>query len=860
MNTERRIEQAIEIGEKNKRTQELIRNWCSHARIKNMGGVGLVHRMRPDLPMGHLAMECDHAAASGFAAWDLAAAALDFHDRNCRDCPHRVPVRLPNLSSLVAERDAARAKAKLEEAARDSKRAEEFEARQSARRSLRADLDAVSATVVDALEELDRERSDGASERLLAMARLAPEHFAPPVVEYCFGLLEAREHWFEATGLLMLQDLHVDQRRLTRCAVLSLSDHGAVDAAAAIVEANVNVVDPAWIAGALPALSWLAVPPTTLFGGPPRPGVPGPLIAVYRTHPAAVEAAIGGLLSEVRNRAAMLAANAIQILAHEDPEIAGRFARPLAAKLARAERLLEPGTDSFSEDELNEAIGAIRDALTLALHRDPEGIDALLKSFLEGANREAQGRMFSVYREVLDQGRRRAEPVPAPAPRVALKRLVWAATSLDNDDVLKELQSTLAGGPDDLAAIARDELDALLGAAALVDDRLQRLNASRPPPEAGTLALLEYNGRRDGFADLAESLVEWAASGAAGDRGATAKFIELLASLPEDREVLRAVMVQQLGDLVAAPDDLAVVLPELYAALVGSSARLRAAAARVVGELGHRLIDDAPELLLEAFLALLLDPFVIVHQAAVDALERTSLPEGMKGRVANSLLTLIAVYARENERRSDEFLVDCIALYAARYASKENVRGLLGKWLLATLSKVRAEAIAKELYTLSMVLGDVEGFGALLIGMIKNKQAMSYANERILETFAELSASAVAAVKADIEKVAVALSGNPKWSAVFVEILTRAGAWTEAARVADAAHASIPDTTRMHPMKLNANLLRVAARYEKAIAAGDQQATEDLALQWQTTLSDIEEDETRNAARRDPLRGFLGPR
>lgn len=39
------------------------------------------------------------------AAWDIVGATLDFHDRNCVDCKQRVPVRLPNLSTQLGERE-----------------------------------------------------------------------------------------------------------------------------------------------------------------------------------------------------------------------------------------------------------------------------------------------------------------------------------------------------------------------------------------------------------------------------------------------------------------------------------------------------------------------------------------------------------------------------------------------------------------------------------------------------------------------------------------------------------------------------------------------------------------------------------
>lgn len=857
MSTDRRIEQAIEAGERNKRTLELVRNWCSHARIKNVGGVGLVHQMRPDLPIGHLAIECDHAAAGGIAAWDLAEAALDFHDRNCFDCPHRAPVGLPNLSSLLNEREAARAKAKAEDDARERRLAEAFEARQSARRSLRDQLNPVRATIVDALEELDRERSDAASERLLATARLAREHFVPPLIEHFFRLLEAGESWFERTGMSLLHEIKADPPRLARCAILSLSHYGPIDTAAAIVEANVGLVDPALVAGALPALVDLAVPPHQLFLGEPWSPLPGPLIAVHRAHPAATEAAISRLLEQVRNRQTTTAANAVGVLARMDPPIATRFARPLAAKLARAERLLEPDTDRYGEDAFDTAIAAVRQALVLAFHHDPDAVDALLMSFLEGATDEGQGRIFSVYHEVLQGGPRKGERAPVPALKAALKRVIWAATSAKSKEILDEVQSALRFGPDELAPIAGEELDALLGAAVLMDDRLRRFDASPPPAGSDLLAMIEHNTRRGTFASLRDHMISWAASGAAGNGEATSRLMALFAGIPEESEQLRAAMVGHMDELVRGPDDLNIILPHLYSALVGSSNLMRAAAAGVVGRLDHRRVEDAPELLLEAFLALLLDPFVIVHREAVSALRRIDLPERLERQARNALLMLIGAYAIGNDRSSDDFLVDCIRLYAGSYATEEQIRGRLGRWLLAMLGKAGAGAVARGLYSLFRTLGTVEGFGALLLRLVQDEDAMNSQGSRILQALGELPAETVFAEKAEIERVAVALAGKPELSAVFVEVLTRAGAWAEAVRVADAAHAGLRGTTRERPRKLAADLVRLAARYEQAIADGDQAASEDLARQWRETLSHIEEDTKKNAQRRDPLGGIF---
>jgi len=75
MRGDRRIEEAIEAGEKNKRAWELVRNWCANVQMKKFGGTGMVEQMT-GLPIGNHFLECPHAPAGGMAAFDKGMAAL----------------------------------------------------------------------------------------------------------------------------------------------------------------------------------------------------------------------------------------------------------------------------------------------------------------------------------------------------------------------------------------------------------------------------------------------------------------------------------------------------------------------------------------------------------------------------------------------------------------------------------------------------------------------------------------------------------------------------------------------------------------------------------------------------------------
>jgi hypothetical protein len=104
MTSDRDLKATAEMGRKNSRTLVLAKNWCAHIRMTRFGGSGLIEQMTGD-PIGHLGLECDHAGRDGMSCWDLADAAIDFYDRHCAVCTVRKPVRLPNLSELIGERD-----------------------------------------------------------------------------------------------------------------------------------------------------------------------------------------------------------------------------------------------------------------------------------------------------------------------------------------------------------------------------------------------------------------------------------------------------------------------------------------------------------------------------------------------------------------------------------------------------------------------------------------------------------------------------------------------------------------------------------------------------------------------------------
>jgi hypothetical protein len=289
------MQQAIEIGQRNRDTMELVRNWCVHARVEKFGGVGLIEAST-GLPIGHHSMHCDHASEAGMATWDLRDAALDFHDRNCVDCKLRKPIGFPNLSGLLKERDKGRAEEAKRKEQVEAQAANALAARRTRRAQLRENVGPVANAIIDHIEEFDEQRTEENRERICESARLAPEHFAAPLVEYLYDITE-NELWFAGAGLTVLHELKADSARLARLALLAITYPLTTRTAARILLDSIDHVDSSLISQGLPCIIEMANPSEDrLLLGQRLPPEPELLHRLWRTYPDAVGAGLDRLL------------------------------------------------------------------------------------------------------------------------------------------------------------------------------------------------------------------------------------------------------------------------------------------------------------------------------------------------------------------------------------------------------------------------------------------------------------------------------------------------------------------------------------------------------------------------------------
>jgi hypothetical protein len=361
---------------------------------------------------------------------------------------------------------------------------------------------------------------------------------------------------------------------------------------------------------------------------------------------------------------------------------------------------------------------------------------------------------------------------------------------------------------------------------------------------------LERNAQRSTWSNLRKLLLEWAATAARGSPLHTEQYLQVLDGIPEGRGALRSAFVLKAKHFMDSPEGLNAMLPRLYSAMVGTSVRLRAAAAEALGELGEQGQQNLPELVFEAFTALLGDPYKMVHRTAVKTLRRLTLPMTLQATAKAALGQWINVYARQHAEDADAaFLIDSMRLYWHRFASDQE-RDTLRPLYIRILQQVKSHIVLGEIRWLRAELGDADGFPALIVKLLSEPRLSEHELEALLDTLDTLRPEMIRAHRQRLGEIAADEATSLFVTMRLVQMLTYAGAWTEAARATDGVQRRIPATTEHHPLKLQANLWRLATQFEEALSQEHLADVAGLASQWKATETQIEEDQAQHAEQR----------
>jgi len=846
------INRAIRIGKDNAVIIQLYQNFCASLQVERFGGTGMVE-IETGLPIGSRSLKCQHASAGGMAGMDLRGIALDFYDRNCKGCEKRIAVRMPNLSDVVAERDD-----EIQEQERQAK--QQQEARQAAYRKrsevrLRAklDCDEPTAGLIDAIDRLDQGGTPEAGEVLVELARVASHAFDPRVTDLLYSLAESSDSIIVNESVFQtLRLVSDDTKRLCSLALNFLAKYPN-SVAADIVAQFVDESQSSLIPQALPHLIYLAGPDEHHFFGPPRPEEPAGLKAVYRVTPKLVMEAFENGLASPQKIARIRVVNALSTLRELHPECGVSLIPLLVAST-------ELPDDGYS---IGSAEAWVQDLLADMLETNFEEADApLSKAFRRLDSEKSNAGLDKVYLRMFRdfRHRERQERRMSPAHETIFARLVSILSTKSAEQGSTDLLEFLRHDAIHYIDLVERHSDGLLGALAILNNErssevVSFLQLELPP---NPLAAMEASQRKQHLYWLVSAVAKLLGEAAEQKPETVGKaLVETLQKIGDEHDDLRASLVETIGIMGRNRANLPKVLPLLYGALTGRSTLVRAAAIRAYGDVLGRVPEDLPPLLHETFLTSLTDPFVIVHSAAVELLDHHRLPHKYDEQLEFHVLLLIEAHSRASGNRN--LLKTALDVYLDFQRGKpEKIPDSLCDWIIERIGRCKWYEADDIVKWHGASLWHRPKFLQLLLGYLKNPEMSEHQTTNLLEVLQNVPSTILRANTAEVLSAFKSLADTGYYAVdVGIEILTCNGLWDEAVALAEYEELKLGNSEWDRPRKLASQERVLGCSIEAFAHRGNVEAMRAAITKLRTVQDQRNEDEKKNAKKRDPLFGIV---
>jgi hypothetical protein len=846
------ITRAIRIGEDNAVIIQLYQNFCANLQVERFGGTGMVE-IETGLPIGSRSFKCQHASAGGMAGMDLRMIALDFYDRSCKGCESRMPVRMPNLSDVVAERDE-----EIQEQGRQAKQQQEareaaYRERSEARQRAKLDCDEPTAGLIDAIDRLDEGGTPEDGEVLVELARVATHAFDPRVIDLLYSLAESSNSiLLNESVFKTLRIVSKDTKRLCSLALKFLAKYPN-SVAADIVAQFVDESQSSLIPRALRHLIYLAGPDEHHFLGPPRPEEPAGLKAVYRIAPKLVMEAFENGLVSPQKIVRIRVVNALSTLRDLDPKCGISLIPLLVAST-------ELPDDGYS---IGSAETWVQDLLADMLETNLEEADAPLSEAFRRLDSEKSDagldqvylRMFRGFRH-----RERQERRMSPAHETIFARLVSILSTKSAEQGSTDLLEFLRHDAIHYIDLIERHLDGLLGSLAILNEKRTSEVASflqlELPPNP--LAALEASRRKQHLYWLVLAVAKLLGEAAEQRPETVGKaLVETLQKISDDHDDLRASLVEVIGIMGRNRAALPNVLPLLYGALTGRSTLVRAAAIRAYGDVLGRAPEDLPPLLHETFLTSLTDPFVIVHSAAVELLDHHRLPHEYDKQLEFHVLLLIEAHSRASGNRN--LLKTALDVYLDFQRGKpERIPDTLCDWIIERIGRCKWYEADDILKWHSASLWHRPKFLQLLLGYLKNPEMSEHQTANLLEVLEKVPSPTLCDSAAEVLSAFKSLVDTGYYAVdVGIEILTCNGLWDEAVALAEYEEAKLGSSEWDRTRKLASQERVLGCSIEAFAHRGDVEAMRAAITKLRTVQDQRNDDEKKNAKKRDPLFGIV---
>ena len=843
---EEQYKDAIEAGQRNLRAIKLLSNWCLHAEVSRSPSRGMIEAAT-GLPIGHMGVQCKFSKKGSMHSWLLEESVYDFYQNNCKDCKERVPVGFPNILDFVSPREDAAEKRNKDRKQEAKKRAQKQAERQEERAKLRSELSLEESFVLDLLDELDREDVANDDPRLEQLANLAPEAFTRNVIDHLLPavLHEYFPYSMFAAKALFRASLEREEKLLVAVRLLRTNEKSR-DVIGFILS-NVDDLSESDLKKVLRHFVMMALPPAPVLPfsrTEPMQLDAEPIQQLYQKRQAEICEEVEILLSDA-NPAKIEVAIEI-ILAIDSDELLSKHLRDIFAKLMRRRTLL-PGERS----EGRSVLYYLREAASKSFKRFPEETDKIIQSFLEDNDHIGRKEAYRAYSSVLKCHYREQVQIGI-AERIAFRRLLWAAVESPENN-MDDAGQFFRHSRDEFSQLVVEHFDDLIGAAATLSEKYEQVDTANSLELTNdVLAQMVRRNKRSSIDSLQGALIEWAAIGAKfNGREGIEQFLDLYRRLPDNQIQMRGNMILHVSKLLTGVESLTMVLSDWYRALMDESALVRGCAVQAWENVPYDLVQNFPDLFFEAFAVLLNDPYVFVHKSVVHSLGRRSFPGDKRGLIIQGLWMLIVYYSQENKK--EDFVVDCIDVFASLCLVPEERTGGFGQRLSSILLSLEGSALYHAVDRLHYGFRDVPGFVRVALKSIQDVYTRSISIDDCASAILKATSNELQKCISDLKKAFEAL--RPFKSKDFVEAVLYAAALSKAGDYAAASAcfgeliASIPKEDRHEQWRLEVSLIEVASKIEHAIVSGE--AFSDLIETWRHLSYNLEKENEERAKLRD---------
>jgi hypothetical protein len=845
------IERAVRIGEANAKVIELARNWCAHLEVEKNGGTGIVEA-QTGLPIGMRSFKCVHASAAGFAGMVLETIALDFYDRNCIGCKKRVPVQLPNLSQLVAEREREASAVRYRREAKEREEETLYEARRRQREILSEDADEATRALFESIDSFDADPTSQKAEVLVQLSRIAPERFDKGVQEALFRLGNESTSYIVLDAVLtVLRNIQADRKTLCDSALRVLS-RSTMAIAGTIIAENVSSEHVQHLAAAIPALIALAGPHEHWFPPSEVKDDPEGLLAVFRVAAGAVSEIIGEMLGSADKVIRIRAVHAIQLIRQIDDSFGLALIEPLVLSTVLPDNAYDIGSSE----------GWVQDLLAELLESHFDEVDPLLtSSFANLQEHDADVGLDQVYLRLFRSHRHGKEkPTKTThAHEVLFARVLNYLSTKCAEQGSLQLLEFLRHDAEQYPDLVEAHIDGLLGAIAILADEQVTASSSllqlHLPPNP--LVALEAGHRKQCLHYLVDAVAHLVGNTAKQRPGTVGNaLLSTITQIEAAHDELRAALVTALGLMAQNRETLPSILPSLYGAMTCNSQRVRAAAARAYGELINRDPDDLPPLLHATFIALLSDPYVIVHWAALDVLDRSWLPDEYDKVLQLRVFHIIG--AHSGSKRDDNVLKVALDVFLGFHRGKnDGLSANLRDFMLDKIKLCGRHDRAELLRHHAFQLMEATGFTRAVLELLTAQDVSEYTVEDLIGTLRKVPPAHIRAVADEFVSAieTCSLHGHHVVDAA-IEILTGASLWSHAMKLCESQEKRWGDSEWDRQRKLHSHLRLLGCAIEYYSSEGDLLKLRDSVSAFRQKEEELCQDEEKHRKRRDPLFGI----